>query len=400
MLSLLDRKNIVLGLVMVVALLAMSGCALLNPEGEDGILAMNLDMAIAEGRILPYVPGSDNAQRFTIVQPQQMSITTTEHLDVGFHFPRQERLSFERTGGYVHVLVGVGEQVEAGDLLAILSYEDDSLTVNRALAEIRLEQFDRTTAQTAANLQQAIATAQEALTSPGDTGWETTALNLELAEADYRVFRANTAAQREGLADAVDQIAGLLAGEELRAPFSGVVTRTITNGTFINTRSQIVTLHDMEEFFFVVSDSTGAAGIGLMEVLEISSVNLREMDGTPSITGLGRVLTDPLTTGARRQFRYMLEPLDPQGFLALGEAFPSLSQLFTARYEVILEVETAPQALAVPSRAIQSAGPRSFVHVYNNGNHSRRYVVTGAVSGGYTQIISGIDENMKVVMFP
>jgi len=380
-----------------ILLFALGAC---NALGEETMaISSGVEGAVEYGIITASVIYQDSP-RFDVVTPQLRDITTTYNFSVGFHFPPQERLTFQNTGGYVEARVSRGDFVQEGDVLAVLISHDETLHVNHRLAEIRLEQFERNTALTELNMQRAINTARDNLAAAGPGEWEEMTLRLQLAEIQYEVFLVNSNAQRTTLANTLEELDVLIRGEEILAPFDGWISRIISGGTFIDDRRQIVTIANIKYFFFTVNDASGQIRFG--DTVYIQSD--REIGGVPILTAYAEVVSDLFAVGPQRGAApsLLLAPLDRGAFFDTLESIDmDLSLAFALRYSITASSNMAPHAPSIPFAAVNSAGDRAFVHVYNNGILSRRYVEVGATTGtaGYTQIISGLDENAQVVVF-
>ena len=384
-------------------LFAFSACTM---QEDELAVSPGFDGAVEDGIILRYVPEVAEIRIETIMPlVRTEEFETLQTIASGFHFPQEERLTFQRTGGYVDLRVSQGNFVRQGDLLAVLSHEEDSVQVNRRLAEIRLDQFERSMAETTLSLQMNIERARENFIFAGADGdWEEWALRLQLAEIEYEIFRTNSRVQHTALLDALADINVLLTGEELFAPFDGVVMRTISNGTFISGRSQIITLLDVDNFFFVIPDTNGSFNIRFGDIIRLETPHARVIreeggESEPLLSIYAQVVSEPWATGAAGRVGYMLLPLNRQEFFDTVEGI-TLAQAFALRVYAQITRNFVPDALSLPSRAVYSAGTRHFVRVYNNGTPSRRYVQIGATTGprGYTQIISGIDKDTQVVV--
>ena len=399
---------------MVLLLAAMfSSCSNRN---EPGYIPAGLESAIDDGIIL-YQPYADGL-RYEIVEFKARDMSRTiSFTSIHFAFTSHELLTFERTGGYVDVLVSIGDTVSEGDVLAVLSFEDETMAVQQREAEVRLERFMRGRRETINRLRAAIYDARENYESASSEDLIEWALRLELAEIEYELFITQSNLQLEVLTDALAQVNEVMAGDEILAPFDGLILNTFQQGNFLTANPIIVIIacyHD----FYVIGDPWG---IGTMEmpaqmsryalfrygdILLIRSQRTFVPEGgevRPIVEFYVRVASDPWATGHRSLLTYTLIPLDRQDFFdSIEEAGLELHESFSLLLAMDMEINLTPNIYSVPIAAVRNVDwMTNYVRVLHNGVLSRRYVQLGVrdrAFSGYWQVLSGLEVGMQVVI--
>lgn len=178
------------------------------------------------------------------------------------------------------------------------------------------------------------------------------------------------------------------AGFELRSPIDGVIAHAdVTPGAVVEAGRRILAVVDAERLWLVahaseadaprVQQSPGARFevAGLEKVLTVDEDSGRRVAVGPVI--------DPVT----RTVPVIFEIANPEGVLKPG-MFAKVT-LFTGE-----EV----QGVAVPEEAVVDDGGKPTVYVLKGGeSFLARRVRTGARSGGFVQILSGVDEGERIV---
>jgi hypothetical protein len=131
----------------------------------------------------------------------------------------------------------------------------------------------------------------------------------------------------------------------------------------------------------------------------------------PRIEFETRVVTDSWAAGQRQTVMYLLKPTDIDGLtdklLAIDGGNPIIT-IRSLRLSAQVEYIAAPKGITLPTSAIEREHIRSqndvflaeqrFVYIYIDGNVEKRNIEIGETVGGYVHIITGIDEDAKVVI--
>ncbi|HEV2080865.1 MAG TPA: efflux RND transporter periplasmic adaptor subunit [Brevundimonas sp.] len=197
----------------------------------------------------------------------------------------------------------------------------------------------------------------------------------EQALADLEVARAGLAAARARLGDRV-----------IRAPFGGVLgLTTITPGTLVGPNTVITTLDDV---------STVRVDFPIPErfvaVLRPGTAITAQSDAFGDQTFGGRIaLLDTRVDETTRAVIARAEIPNPGGRIRPG---------MSMNVAVAQGVRTS---LAVPEAAVQYEGENAFVYRLAQGERGttaqRVEVDTGAVEGGFVEILSGLDAGDRLV---
>lgn len=172
----------------------------------------------------------------------------------------------------------------------------------------------------------------------------------------------------------------------IRAPFAGVLgLSSVTAGTFISPGSVITTLDDID--VVRVDFPVPARYLGVLRTGAPITANIDAYDGE---TFSGRIaLIDTRVNEQTRAVTARAEIPNPGARIRPGMA---------VRVAIEQGVRTAP---AVPEGAVQYEGEGAFVYRIANGSQGstaqRVEVETGAVEGGFVEILSGLTAGDRVV---
>ena len=198
---------------------------------------------------------------------------------------------------------------------------------------------------------------------------------VEQYRTDLEAARANLAAAQARRGDRV-----------IRAPFSGVLgLSTVTSGTLVNPGGVIATLDDIDvvRVDFPVPER-------YLGVLRSGQTITATVDAYGDESFGGRIaLIDTRVNEQTRSVTARAEIPNPGGRIRPGMA---------VRVAVTQGLRTAP---AVPEAAVQYEGDGAFVYRIAAGERGstaqRVEVETGAVEGGFVEIISGLNAGDRVV---
>ena len=377
---------------------------------------IGLEAAVEDGTIL-YLQRAEEEMFETVDFILRDMSRTLGFSNIRFAFTSREMLFFERTGGYVDILVNNGDFVYKGDVLAILSFEDESMLMHKRNAEVRLEQFLRSSAETENRLIELIDETRENLDFATDSQLIELSLRLELAVIDLELFRIRRAEQVQELTYALTEIEEIMAGDKILAPFDGLILNTFQRGSFISGFPAIIDIADYRDFY-VEAEPIGTVLLEMPEqmsqqalfrygdVLLVRSQRMfTDEDGItrPIVEFYVRVSNDPWAAGFRHDLSYTLIPLDRQAFFDMVyEAGLSLQEGLSMLIDIRASVNMTPGIYSLPIGAVRQVDwATNYVRVLYNGVPSRRYVILGARDfrgGRYVQILSGIEPGMQAVI--
>lgn len=412
MLSLSGRKKIIV--IVAFMLLCLTACAAFELAHQEGESVSGLYEAIIDGILLQIEEEIVMETQHRITRVQVMDMTATIEMRANIFFPNTKWLTFERTEGYVVIHVLEGDYVRKGDLLATLSFEDDEFIIDSRRAELRLEQFDRNSSREEQRLLTELEIARYNLDSAPEYEWEHMTLALAQAELNLEVFLVDRNNQRSALTEALANIRETIAGEQLLAPFDGLVQRTIRDGSFVSGHVQIITIVEQASFLFSIQPNGQSIRAlppqiprnGLLrfgDVLNIRSVAEYAIDDVsrPLLEFKAQVAIDPITAGFHSGTSSVIVPVDRQAFIETAAAQDiTLSQLRNMDFITYITLDIASNSYVLPNAAIRPEDTRYYVFKYIDGNLAKRYVVPGIRQSGYTQIISGLEADSQVVILP
>lgn len=255
------------------------------------------------------------------------------------------------------VLFRDGQRVAAGQPLVELQAREEDAGVVEARAQVARAQsmYDR----------------YETLNEQGFAS----AAMLEQYQTELESARASLSASQARRGDRL-----------IRAPFSGVLgLSTVTSGTLVNAGGVIATLDDID--VVRVDFPIPERYLGVMRAgLPITAT----VDAYGDETFNGRIaLIDTRVNEQTRAVTARAEIANPGGRIRPGMA---------VRVAVAEGQRTSP---AVPEAAVQYEGDGAFVYRIANGERGttaqRVEVETGAVEGGFVEIVSGLNAGDRVV---
>ncbi|MCL2377282.1 MAG: hypothetical protein FWC76_07810 [Defluviitaleaceae bacterium] len=386
----LDRKLI----IAIFGLLFLSACTEATQRGFE------IADAEAAGIIMPQGLHSDDSegQNFQIIEVSRQDMTTNTNSTAQLIFPIEQHLYFQGQEGSVVLLVEEGQYVREGDVLARRAIDADArLEIAYSAAKLRLEQFEEGFAREHSARLAEIADARQHQSS----------LELALLEIGLERFVFNSNIARSAIQDEVTALADTIRGEEIVAPFDGMVIFTISGPYNLLWNPRIITIVDHNLFFYQFTISAGGSmnynTIRHGDIITLRSNERHVVDGAerPVLEFDGRIVTDSWASGERNSFTYWLVPVDMDGLLetdGLLNADNPLHTLFSMNFTAQIEILRAENNLTLPIAAVHAEDRRNFVFVYNEGRLGKRYVHAGLRGGGYVQIISGLEDGAQVVI--
>ncbi len=261
-----------------------------------------------------------------------------------------------RTGGDITaILIEEGDHVKAGQVLARLDGARQRLAAEQARANHRklLQEYKR-------NLE----LRDKGLVSAG--AFENIKYEVDALEAAYELARLD------------------LSYTEIRAPISGVVSeRLVKLGNTVNSSKVLFRITDPESLI-------ASLHVPQRELYRFRAGQAAEMsaDALPGVTYAAQIQRiSPTVDAANGTFKVTLE---------ISEAEHQLMPGMFARINIVYD--THDNALTVPAAAVLDEDSARSLFVVEEGVARRIDVITGYVSGDRVEILSGIDENARVVV--
>jgi HlyD family secretion protein len=350
---------------------------------------------------------------------QKVLATGTVSLKTGAEVKIGARIS----GQLEKLLVKIGDIVKAGDLIAEIEHEDLLARVAKFQADLKSEQakLEKTRIEGPLEIRKDKASLEE-ITVQLRLAKKTLKRNLELrekgfvstsavdvAEEKVEVLGAKIKLAQEELslqeaklksnillaeAGVEKAEANLMEEEtqlsyaEITAPIDGVVA-------FIST----------QEGETVVASLAAPTFVTLIDLLKLEvTVFVDETDIGRIKTGQKAIFT--VDAYSDKFFKGVVREIHPKAVIKDN----------VVNYEVILEIDaknisllrpemtanvvvttgTRPKALAIPKEAVRKKGKKSFAMVQLNGELIEEPIETGWRDEGFIEVISGLDENVKV----
>ena len=403
------RRFFVITILLVAVFPWLGGCVSASVPSS----VMTLEEALEAGFIAFLPVEAEEVQELAIAELRDLYHDIQVRGTIAFR--RIDYLVFSRTGGYLQLMVEVGDRVKEDDVLAVLTFEDEEYIMSRRLQEIRLEQFDREAAENLGDLEMELERLMRELESARPEELEAASIAVQLAEVDIAIFRQRTGGSRQPIADLLEDMNDRIAGDEIRAIYDGVVTRTMRDGMFITDRPQVITLVDDSGVSVYIHPWNAQAMNPLPQsvprrsllrfgdVITLESELQRENeDGemVPIMTFDVRVANDPWATGSVANEIFYGFPVDLDAFYqAMEEVGHDLISLRQVTFVGYVPMRFGTGSVVVPRDAVRFGDGINYVFEMVDGIPRRRNVIDGQTREGYTQIISGLEPGSQVVVF-
>ncbi|KJK17599.1 efflux RND transporter periplasmic adaptor subunit [Pseudomonas sp. BIGb0427] len=301
------------------------------------------------------------------VAPRQLQRSLALPGEIRFDEDRTAHLVPRAAGVVESVAVVLGQQVKAGDLLAVIASPQISEQRSELAASQRRLELARSSYQREKDLW------QEGISAEQD--YQQARQALQEAE----IAQANARQKISALSGSV-----VLAGGnryELRAPFAGqIVEKHLVPGEVVNETSAAFTLSDLSRVwatFGVAPRDLPKVRAG-MPVTIVASELGQQVSGT--VTHVGSLLGEQTRTAA---VRVTLD--NPQGAWRPG--------LFVA---VQVPTEQYAAALSVPDQALQTLEEKPTVFVRTAEGFIAQAVEPGASANGFVEIRKGLQAGQQV----
>ena len=267
-----------------------------------------------------------------------------------------EALVVARTGGEITaILIEEGDYVEAGQVLARLDGARQRLAAEQARANHRklLQEYKR-------NLE----LHDKGLVSAG--AFENIKYEVDALEAAYELARLD------------------LSYTEIRAPISGVVSeRLVKLANTVNSSEVLFRIADPESL--VASLYVPQRELNRFRTGQAAEMSADALPGDIYAARVQRI--SPTVDAEKGTFKVTLEVKESDHPLVPG--------MFT---RINIVYDTHENALTVPAAAVSDEDSVHSLFVVDNGVARRVDVTTGYISRDRVEILSGIDENARVIV--
>jgi RND family efflux transporter MFP subunit len=334
--------------------------------------------------------------------PMRISIQREVELAGSLTASDQARVSSEVSGIVRRVLVELGQEVSAGQVIVELDTRELELSLQRAesqlrqteaqlgidgvnikepppddqVSSVRLAIANRDDAL--AQLRRAERLRQQNLLPQADL--DTAETRVKVTEANYRTSLENVQSLKATLQDrrhAVEQAQKKLNDANIRASISGQISERLVNqGEFIRENTPVVSIVKLDPLKLLTSVQERYAGI----VSPGLSVEF-SVEASPGRTFSARVaFVSPAVDAATRTFP--IEVLVNNGQRVLKPGFFAKGVIHTHIDENVL---------AIPDDAISTLAGVSNVYIIENGKIRRQPVALGVRSGNLVEILDGLN---------
>jgi HlyD family secretion protein len=334
---------------------------------------------------------------------------------------REAALSFQTGGQLAHLAVQEGGTANAGEVVARLDDVEPKAQVMLAQANLHAAQAQLQRAklslpfedsQVRAEITQSQASLENATTmyrrwqdlyakgAVARQQVEDAQMRYAMAKSRYETAMAavtRNAAKRQEIAAAEATVKQMEASLKmarirmdhtlLRAPFTGLVTRTLVNvGEFVGIGKPIAHLVDPSSLYVkAVVDEADALKVHVGQPAWVT------MDVFQGKRLAGRVSEiSPVISSARQESR------TSEVKIQLDDSSIALKPGFSADIEII--VEEISNVLRLPTHVILERARGKYVHIVSDGRVQERPIRVGASNWDFSQIVAGLQEGDRVII--
>ncbi|MFM1996185.1 MAG: Macrolide export protein MacA [Planctomycetota bacterium] len=217
------------------------------------------------------------------------------------------------------------------------------------------------------------------------TGFHEAEAKIGTAEAD----KVAAAARHKVAVAVVDRVRTMLGYTEIRAPYDGTITRrAVDTGHF-------------------VQPASGPQGTPLVEVARTDTVRI--FVDVPELEAALVDVGDPAEVRVQAADAEVMRAAVTRTSGALVEANHSLrveidvpnaaGRLRSGMYATVtIRLDERREGIVIPVAAVVRDGTATFCCVVRNGKIARRPVELGLRSGGFFEVLSGLDEHVPIVV--
>lgn len=342
-------NNHLMTVVVVCCILLVSACGNEKASNENVTVIKQLSAA----DVVPIKP-----QNF------QQTIAFTGSLK-----PLQEAIVSAESGGTVaKMLVAEGDEVQQGQVVAVMDNQTVSQNVQSLQAQVDNSRANLALANTKLKQQQVLF----------EKGF-VSQLALEQAQNEYQVALGNHKIQQAELA----KMNKNQADADVKAPIAGVVYEKMVNaGELLSAGAQILKLAQLN--VLEIAATVSSEQVAFVRVGQ--EVSFSVATGAPIHTGR-IVRINPVADASTRQFTVFIHVDNPESVLKVGQF---------AQGKVVLQ--SLDNALVIPKLAVRNIEQEPFVYVIENGvlaQKNIKLVLQDEVSG--LVAIEGLSAGVNVL---
>lgn len=315
-------------------------------------------------------------ERASLVPPEPMLLaversdrTRERSFAVRLQPYRRSAVAAEATGRIAEVLVEVGDSVDAGQPM---------FRLDAALARLNVESAQAALQAAEAQLQEVQRRAEEAERLAAAQTIPETQLEAVRAEAEVQ------AAELERLRSELRRQEEMLARNEVRAPFAGIVNQRLVDlGDSVNLNqpvASLVTLDPLRLRFFV--SDTEVTSFQKSDILRLRIPSHPEKEFQAPVVSVAQS-TDPVS-----------------GLFLIEGEVPNPEQAIPggARGRVIADIREYTNMPFVPASAVRFEGQRALVEIWTAEGITLRQLELGPEIDGHYPVLDGIEEGEILVV--
>ncbi len=332
----------------------------------------------------PVQPVAAQSVQARVVESQQQEAPVTVRATGTLHAHDSAVVSAQVVGRIQQVLVREGDQVKAGQTLAVLDDATLRAAADQAQAAVKAAEHQQAAAQTNATLAASTLARYKQLQAQKSVSpqeMDEVAQRSEAAAAQVDALRAqgNAAKAQESSAQA------MLSYSRLRAPFAGVVTARLADpGTLASPGVPLLQV-----------DSAGP--LQLQATVDESVIGAVRKGMKIPVTINGASATE--TAGTVAEIVPAADPASHSFLIKIN--LPQSSQLHAGMYGTAEIATGTHQAILVPRSAVVQRGSLPCAYVLDsNGIAQLRTITLGATQGDRVEVLSGISAGEKLVDDP
>ena len=304
---------------------------------------------------------------------------------MGTVVPKSYPVYSRKNASVKEILVGVGDRVEEGDTIAVITLGNGTEEGNRIradLASLDREKI-RNNAVTEAEIER-LEYEQKVEEAAGDEGAAAEKANaIRIAEENLRYENTLNDSQRSSANTGLKNLNDSSGTVKLTAAHSGYVTfvKDVTRENILGQYENVAVISDYDDLY-----------------IETDEVNLKDYkykdykSKWTTIGGREVELKEYEYTNEETAFSLSVEKNPPMAFSVKGaDLTPGVDLVL-----YFMEEEKIP-CLAVGNDSIIREGSDAFVYIENENGNVKTKVETGRSDGLYTEILSGISKGDKVI---
>lgn len=367
-------------LACILAVLMLAGCSAASESVEAGIYGD--------------VSSSSSSHSHKLAEVKLGSISRNVSGEGSVIYPDAERITCSGYEGTIvkAVYVKNGDMIEPGDVIAEFgkSYSKadlEGLYSNLSITEAQLEMqrtiFERAVDTAKSNL----SAAKKAYAAGSGTKNNVTRaeLRLELAEIDLDGFEKTAADTVASLQNAIDTFEADIADVKLISDRSGIITDVayLVTGSVVSNNTEVCTIYSPDVFWLRTSTDM-ANTMRYNQAVEITVTKGAK-------TYSGRIVSSPNVSN---------NPMG-QVIIAPNDIPAELASSFSDRMKRITILSKRIQldnVIIIPTAAVENEDGDRYVYIYEDGIAKKRYVTVGVQDVSNIQIIDGLEVGQSVVV--